>query len=146
MKIPDVNVLVNALNPDAEQHEISRRWLERALSGQATVGFSWLVLIGVLRLTTMRQVFDRPFTAEEAIGWVRSWLEQPTAGVVQPTARHADILAGLLDAAGRAGNLVNDAHLAALAVEHRAEVVTFDSDFARFPGVRWERPTIEEPS
>lgn len=140
MKIPDLNVLVHALNPQSDEHEASRLWLERGLTGGATVGFSWLVLVGVVRVTTMRSLFEHPLTAREATDWVAEWLEQPPAVVLNPGVRHVEVMASLLDAAGRAGNLTNDAHLAALALEHRAEIVTFDSDFSRFPGVRWERP------
>lgn len=146
MKVPDLNVLLYALNPDAEMHEVSRLWLERSLSGAAPVGFAWLVLAGLVRVSTMRQIFREPLSATEATDWVRTWLDQPPATVVQPGPRHVDLLADLLNAAGRAGNLVSDAHLAALALEHRATIVTFDSDFARFPGVKWERPTAQEAS
>jgi toxin-antitoxin system PIN domain toxin len=143
VKLPDLNVLVHSLNPDADQHQVCRIWLQDALSGAVPIGFPWLVLVGVVRLTTMRQIFADPLSSEEATGWVRTWLDQPPAVVLDPGPRHVDLLAGMLDAAGRAGNLVTDAHLAALALEHRATIVTFDSDFARFPGVRWERPTVE---
>ncbi|MGI8524169.1 MAG: type II toxin-antitoxin system VapC family toxin [Nocardioides sp.] len=144
MKIPDVNVLVHALHPASKEHELSRRWLEQALSGGALVGFTWLVLIGVVRITTAPHIFEDPLRADEAVGWIRTWLSREPATLLAPTARHLEVLEELLAAAGRAGNLVNDAHLAALAVEHKAEIVTFDSDFARFPGVRWERPTLQE--
>jgi toxin-antitoxin system PIN domain toxin len=143
VKLPDLNILVNALNPDAEAHDVCRVWLQRNLSGAAPVGFAWLVMVGVVRLTTMPQIFADPLSSAEATGWVRTWLEQPPATVLNPGPRHLDLFTDMLDAAGRAGNLVNDAHLAALALEHRATIVTFDSDFARFPGVRWERPAVE---
>lgn len=73
---------------------------------------------------------------------IEAWLGQPAAVVLQPTPRHAGVLRGLLETLGVAANLVNDAHLAALALEHGGEVVSFDSDFARFRGVRWRTPEV----
>jgi toxin-antitoxin system PIN domain toxin len=106
------------------------------------VGFDWMSLVGFVRLVTMRRLFDDPLSSEDAMRLVREWLDRSSSVVVTPTARHLDVMEDLLRHAGRAGNLTNDAHLAALAVEHRAEIVTLDSDFARFPGVRWHRPTL----
>jgi hypothetical protein len=84
-------------------------------------------------------VFPRPLSAADAVDLVQAWLAQP-ALVVEPTARHTEVIGPLLSAVGTAGNLVNDAHVAALAIEHAGEVVSFDADFARFPGVRWRLP------
>lgn len=140
MKLVDANVLLNAVNASAPDHASARRWLDHALSGGAPVGFAWIVLLAFLRLTTRPGLFERPLTVDQALEVVDGWLEPPAARFVHPTTRHATVLAGLLRGAGTAGNVVNDAHLAALALEHRAQVVTYDSDFGRFPGVRWERP------
>lgn len=140
MKLVDANVLLNAVNTSAPDHASARRWLDHALSGGAPVGFAWIVLLAFLRLTTRPGLFERPLTVDQAMDVVDGWLEPSPARVVHPTTRHAAVLAGLLRRAGTAGNLVTDAHLAALALEHRAQVVTYDSDFDRFPGVRWERP------
>lgn len=73
-------------------------------------------------------------------GVAEPWLAQPAAVVLQPTPRHLDVLHGLLSGLGTAANLVDDAHLAALALEHGAEVVSFDPDFSRLESVRWRRP------
>lgn len=140
MRLVDANVLLNAVNTAAADHRVAKGWLDGALSGGATVGFSWVVLLAVLRLSTRPGIFARPLTAEEAGGVVRGWLAAPSAAVVHPGERHLDLLVGLLASAGTAGNLTSDAHLAALALEHRATVVSFDADFARFPGLRWTRP------
>lgn len=140
MRIVDANVLIYAVNTSSVHHERSRRWLDAALRGDETVGFAWTVLLAFLRLATHPAVFARPLTPEQASDIVRGWLAQPAAVVVEPSARHADVLAGLLREVGTAGNLVNDAHLAAIALEHGAAIATFDADFGRFAGLRWEAP------
>lgn len=141
MRLVDANVLLYAVNSASAQHRAARAWLDRALKGQEAVGFPWIVLLAFLRLATHRAVFPRPLTVSEAMDGVRGWLAQPAAILVGPTPRHVDVLAGLLAETGTAGNLVNDAHLAALAVEHDARLVSFDADFGRFRGARWEQPT-----
>jgi uncharacterized protein len=140
VNLPDANVLLYAVNDRSPNHAPALRWLDGALNGQRAVGFAWVALLAFLRLSTHRAVFERPLTAVEAVGVVRDWLAQPPAVLVSPTARHIDVLAGLLAETGTAANLVNDAHLAALAVEHAAVLVSFDADFGRFRGLRWERP------
>jgi toxin-antitoxin system PIN domain toxin len=141
VRIVDANVLVYAVNEDAPEHRESDNWLARALTGDVGVGFAWMSLLAFVRLTTMRGLFPNPLTTDAAMSQVEHWLTLPAAHIVEPTARHPDILRGLLATAGTGGNLVNDAHLAALAIEHRAEVVTYDRDFARFPGVRSAPPS-----
>ncbi len=140
MKIVDANVLIYAVNGDAPRHEVAKRWLDDALNGGATIGLSWVAVLAFARLCTKPNLFARPLSTAEALGIVEFWFEQPSVRLVEPTARHLEVLAGLLDAVGTGGNLVNDAHLAALAIEHRGAVVSFDNDFARFPGLRWETP------
>jgi toxin-antitoxin system PIN domain toxin len=104
------------------------------------VGFAWIVLLAFLRLSTNASLFPRPLPSEDAFNVVEAWLEQPAAVILQPTARHVGLLRGLLEPLGVAANLVNDAHLAGLGLEHGAELVSFDSDFACFRGVRWRTP------
>lgn len=140
MKVVDANVLLYAVNSADARHDEARQWLDGALSRGETVGFSWIGLLAFLRLSTHPAVFPRPLDVDGAIERVRAWLAQPSAVVVDATARHLDVLGGLLGTVGAGGNLVSDAHLAALAVEHGATVVTYDNDFDRFDGVRWERP------
>ena len=140
MRIVDANVLLYAVNTSAPRHAQARSWLDGALAGREPVGFAWTVLLAFLRLTTHPAVFPRPLSVGEATEIVRAWLAQPAAIVVDPTARHADLLAGLLAEAGTAANLIGDAHLAALALEHDAVLVSFDADFGRFAGLRRETP------
>ncbi|WP_343599748.1 type II toxin-antitoxin system VapC family toxin [Mycobacterium sp.] len=140
MKIVDANVLLYAVNTAAEHHAASRRWLDGALSGGDIVGLSWVALLAFIRLSTKHGLFPSPLRPAEAMAQVTDWCNAPGAVVVSPTPRHADALSGLLATVGTGGNLVNDAHLAALAVEHRAGIVTYDHDFGRFDGIRWATP------
>lgn len=141
MKIVDANVLLYAVNRDSAQHVSARRWLDGALVGQETIGIAWSVVLAFLRVSTHSAVFARPLTAEEAVPTMHAWLDQPAATIVEPTVRHLTVLGALLRDSGAAGNLVNDAHLAALAVEHAAELVSFDADFGRYAGLNWSTPT-----
>lgn len=140
MKIVDANVLLYAVNTAAAHHDASRRWLDGALSGADTVGFAWVPLLAFVRLTTKHGLFPSPLSPDVAMARVADWCAAPGAVIIGPTPRHADVLSGLLAQVGTGGNLVNDAHLAALAVEHRASIVTYDSDFGRFSGMRWHTP------
>ena len=140
MKIVDANVLLYAVNADSEHHHASRRWLDGALSGSDTVGLSWVPLLAFIRLTTKAGLFPSPLRAEQAMQQVTEWLGAPGAQLVTPTPRHGDLLAAMLGRVGTGGNLVNDAHLATLAIEHRGSVVSYDSDFGRFDGVGWRTP------
>ena len=140
MKLVDANVLLYAVNEQSDRHDEARIWLDASLSGRETIAFSWVVLLAFIRLVTHQGVFARPLASADAVAVVRHWLARSTATVIEPTSRHLAVLAGLLDDAGTAGNLVNDAHLAALALEHDCEIVSYDADFARFSGVRWHTP------
>lgn len=143
MKVVDANVLLYAVNRSAAHHASARGWLDAALGSTETVGFSWVVLLAFLRLSTKVGLFPSPLLVDEANERVADWLSQPSAVVLEPTPRHHALLAGLL-AAGTGGNLVNDAHLAALALEHGGTVVSYDTDFARFEGVAVQRPVEPE--
>lgn len=136
MKMPDVNVLVYAINPDATQHITARRWLETAFLEGAGAGFAWFALAGFVRVTTKRGILSRQLSIEDALRFVDEWLSHPRASILNPTDRHAAIFGRALIGAGRGGNLVSDAHLAAIAIEHGAVLGTFDRDFERFAGLR----------
>ena len=138
MIVVDANVLVYAVDRDSPRHRTAKLWLEAALSGSETVGFSWIVLLAFLRLTTQSRLFRNPLTMEQAFDVVFSWLDQPSATVVHPGPRHAELLRSLLPAGS--GNLVNDAHLAALALEHGATLCSADTDFGLFRGLKWVNP------
>ena len=136
MKTPDVNVLLYAVNADSPQHKAARGWLESAFAAAGGIAFSWPALLGFLRLSTRHGIFAQPLALDVALDLVQTWLNHPAAGMIAPTERHAGLLARLLIAGGRGGNLVSDAHLAALAIEHGAELGSFDRDFEQFAGLR----------
>lgn len=140
MLLVDANVLLHAANERAMEHETARRWLIAALAGGEAVAFAWTVILAFVRLSTHPAVYPRPLTVAQAVQASEAWLGARSAIVVEPTRRHLPLLHGLLERAGTAGNLVGDAHLAALALEHGATVVSFDRDFARFDGVASRRP------
>jgi uncharacterized protein len=129
-------VLIYAISERLPHHESAKAWLEDALSESEPVAFAWIVLLAFVRIVTRPGLFPRPLESATALDLVDDWLASPASVVLQPTSRHTDILRGLLRDSGTAGNLVSDAHLAALAVEHGARVCTFYRDFARFAGVR----------
>ncbi len=121
------------------QHRDSRAWFEERLAGTAKVGLPWHSLLAFMRIVTNPRLFRPPTRTSAAWQRVESWLSQPAVWVPQPTERHASILSGLL-LDDVHDNLVSDAHLAALAIEHGLTVCSTDGDFAHFPGLRWENP------
>lgn len=140
MKVVDANVLLYVVNADADHHDESLTWLDDALSGMDTVCFTWVAMLAFVRLSTNPRVFSRPLSVGTATAALHSWTRAPGGIVVHPGPGHAEHLDRLLTAAGAGGNLVNDAHLAAIAIEQQAEVVSYDTDFVRFSEVRCRRP------
>lgn len=140
MKVADANLLLYAVDSSAPSHDRARSWLDGELSGGETIAFAWSVLLAFLRLSTNPRVFASPLSPADALDLVDGWLAQPSAAVVHPTERHAAVLRDLLVPLGTAGNLTSDAHLAALAIEHGAELHSADADFSRFRGLRWRNP------
>ncbi len=143
MKLPDVNLLLYAIDEDSPRFEHAAPWVEDLLGGTETVALAWAVALAFVRLTTKPQVMARPFSVDEALDVVDGWLARPNVVVVHPTDRHARILRELLAPSGTGGNLASDAHLAALSIEHGAELCSSDADFSRFPGLRWRDPLRE---
>ncbi len=140
MVVVDANVLIYAVDSASAHHEGARSWLDTSLGGTEAVGLAWIALLAFIRIGTNASIFPDPMTADEATGQVEAWLSAPAAVVAHPTPRHVSLLRGLLRGSGTGGNLTSDAHLAALALEHGADVVSYDRDFARFPGVRHRLP------
>ena len=140
MRIVDTSVLLPAVSPSLPQHRPARIALEAAINGERPVGLTWVVVNAFLRLTTKPGLFERPLTIDEAWKLVDDWRQHPNVRVVQETEEHARLWSELLQGAGSGGDLTTVAWIAAIALSHGASVLTLDSDFARFPGVRWENP------
>lgn len=140
MILVDANLLLYAYDASSPEHEVARRWWEGRLSEPQPVRLAWVTVLAFLRISTHPRVFESPLDLEEASAHVAAWLHQPMLGLLEPGARHWEILERLLREARASGNLVTDAHLAALAVEHGATLYTTDRDFARFEGLRWSNP------
>lgn len=140
MRLVDANVLIYAVDSTARHHAVSKRWLDGALNGSETVLMPWVSTLAFVRITTSPRLLPEPLTSQQALQIVHTWLDRPNVVAPEPDPQHAHRLSELLDAVGVGGNLVDDAHLAALALQWGATVVTFDSDFGRFPSVKWESP------
>jgi uncharacterized protein len=140
VKLVDLNLLLYAVNRDTAHHQAARRWLEGALSGEETIAFPWVVLLGFLRLVTSASVFPSPMPPTEALDIVDGWLQRPNVVTLNPGDEHWSLLRGLIERTGTAANLTTDAHLAALAIESGAELCSTDADFGRFAGLRWLNP------
>ena len=140
MIVPDLNLLVFAYNQAAPFHNDARRWWEGLVNGTERVGIPWVGAAGFVRLMTHRSAIDQPVTPSEAIDTIESWFRYPHVTPLNPGAEHLSLFRQALAAAGVGGNLVTDAHVAALAMEYQAEVHSNDTDFGRFPGLRWRNP------
>ena len=140
MIIPDLNLLVYAYNDGAPFHDSARRWWEGLVNGVERIGIPWVVSTGFVRLMTHPKVLEHPLGPDEAVEFVGEWFRFPRVTPVNPGAEHLAHFRRSLNAAGVGANLVTDAHIAALAMEYQAEVHSNDTDFSRFPGLRWSNP------
>lgn len=140
MLLPDVNVLVAAYREDAQHHAQCLRFVEDLANGPANFALSELVLSGFLRVVTHPKVFKLPSPFRHALEFANSLRELPNACAVQPGDRHWSIFCELCEQSRAKGNLVPDAYLAALAIEHGCEWITLDRDFSRFGGLKWRSP------
>lgn len=140
MILVDANILIYSHVETLAQHKLARAWLDDQLNGTTRVGLPWVSLLAFLRLVTNPRVFERPEPTADAWRQVRAWLACETTWIPQPTERHADLLDEFLALPGIHANLVPDAHLGALALEHGLMLCSTDGDFARFPALRWLNP------
>ena len=140
MKVVDLNVLLYVVNENAPHHQALLDWWESAVNGDESMGLPWVVLLGFLRIATNPKIFPNPLEPAAAISKIDTWLTLANTYLVREKDEHWEILRTLLAEAGTAGNLTTDAHLATLAISHGAVLVSCDSDFARFQGLRWENP------
>ncbi|HMA74236.1 MAG TPA: TA system VapC family ribonuclease toxin [Xanthobacteraceae bacterium] len=140
MILVDANLLIYAYSSNFAQHVAARGWFDRQINGVARVGLPWASLLAFLRITTNPRMFPRPLPMARAWDQVSIWLSCETVWMPAPTERHAGVLATLLAQPSVHGNLVSDAHLAALAIEHGLTLCSADGDFARFANLRWHNP------
>ena len=140
MILVDANILLYAEDQTSPRHAVACAWWDMQLSQSSPVCLSWTVLNAFIRIGTNPRVFEHPLSLEQAIARVQSWLDQPCTRIVGPTERHWTVFRKMLQDGQAAANLVTDAHLAALAVEHGCELISTDSDFSRFRGLRWRNP------
>jgi toxin-antitoxin system PIN domain toxin len=143
MKIVDLNVLLYAVNRDTVHHERIRGWWEMVLRQEEPVGLTWFVLVGFLRLSTSAHVFPKPLSTDQAIQRIDRWLACSNVRIARETEEHWRILRSLIDQSGTSANLTTDAHLAAIAIGNGAELVSCDTDFARFRLLRWINPLVD---
>jgi uncharacterized protein len=136
----DANLLLYAEDSLSEHHEAARSWWDEQLSGVEPVALCWPVVNAFVRIGTNARLHQRPLTLKEAIDRVQSWLEQPCVRVIQPGDQHWAIFQQMLRSGNAVGNLVSDAHVAALAVEHNCVLHSTDADFSRFRGLKWRNP------
>jgi toxin-antitoxin system PIN domain toxin len=136
----DANILLYAENSLHSLNRKARTWWDGQLSGSRSVCLCWTVLSAFIRIGTNPRVFESPLSLEQAVARVQSWLEQPCARVVRPTDRHWTVFQQMLSDGQAVANLVTDAHLAALAIEHGCQLASTDSDFARFSRLKWMNP------
>lgn len=140
MILVDANLLLYAEDSSSPRHEPARLWWDAQLSGESPVCLAWPVISAYLRISTNPRIFDSPLRLDEATDRVQSWLDQPCTRLVGPTERHWEVFRRMLTRGQAGANLVSDAHLAALAVEHGCELCSTDSDFSRFPKLKWRNP------
>ncbi len=143
MILLDANLLIYAVNRDLPHHKAAKAWIEKTFTAQESVGLPWVSVRAFLRLSTNPRVFKAPLKVEDAVAYVDEWVALPSVELVTPGQRHWDIFRNLLAQCGTAGNLVTDAHIAALALERGYAVYSADNDFRRFPGIRHVNPLAQ---
>jgi uncharacterized protein len=136
----DANILLYAVDERSRAHAAARNWLEEVLNGSRRVGLPWQSLLAFVRIVTHPRALPEPLPPADAWSFVEDWLDAPAAWVPQPGRGYREILGRLVSDLDLRGNLVSDAALAALALEHGVAVVSADSDFARFRELTWIDP------
>lgn len=140
MILVDANILLYAEDSLSAHHAAARSWWDGQLSGTDPVALCWPVLGAFIRIATNPRLHQRPLTLEEAANRVQSWFDQPCVRLLVPTDQHWRFFHQMLRGGNATGNLVSDAHLAALAMEHNGVLCSTDGDFARFPDLKWRNP------
>ena len=146
LMLVDANILLFAVDARSPFHARAEQWLTGQLNGVRRVGLPWLSLAAFVRISTHPNASAEPLTPSEAWQHVEDWLGCDTTWVPHPTEQHAQVLGGLITKYSVRGNLVTDAQLAALAVEHGLTLYSTDTDFARFEELTWVDPLTESPA
>ena len=141
----DANLLLFAVDESSPFHPAAATWLTDQLNGRRRIGFPWQSLGAFLRISTNPRAARHPLAPDEAWAFVEGWLAADVAWVPAPTERHAEVLGSLIRSYQLRGNIVSDAQLAALALEHGLTVCSADTDFARFQEIRWQNP-LRDPA
>ncbi len=136
----DGNLLLFAVDETSPFHDRAASWMTERLNGSRQVGLPWQSLVAFVRISTNPRAATDPLDPEVAWTHVEEWLGAGPAWIPRPTERHGEILAALVRRYRLRANLVSDATLAALAIEHGLTVCSADTDFARFTELRWENP------
>lgn len=140
MNLVDVNVLVYARRRDAERHLEYKRWLSEALSAGEPVAIASQTIASAVRILTHPRIWHKPLGIDEALEFGDAVRSAPAALILDPAERHWEIFSRLCQEVDASGNLVMDAWLAALAIEHNCVLISTDGDFARFSGLRVKHP------
>ena len=140
MILPDINLLIHAHHSGSPVHGAARNWWDEVLGGTEGVGLAWVVILGFIRISTHRGILTNPMPVAEATARIDEWLTLPHVHIPVPAEGHFSRLQENLSRLGTAGNLTTDAHLATLAMERGYLLCSTDSDFARFPALRWMNP------
>ncbi len=141
MKILDVNVLLYCSDEGTEFHARTKEFVAAALDGDEVIALPWMVVLGFLRISTRRSGGHQALSREQSIAVIDAWLSHPNVSVLSPGPRHWTVLREISNEVGAHGDLLMDAHLASLAIENGAELCSADTDFSRFPRLRWTDPT-----
>jgi toxin-antitoxin system PIN domain toxin len=140
MIIPDVNLLIYGYDPLSKSHPEARQWWQSTLNAAEPVGIPWIVVLAFVRLATHPIICKNPMSVIQARRAVDSWFDLDHVRLLSPGKRTLDLFFHLLEQVNTGGNLTTDAMIAALAIEHGGDVRSTDSDFSRFPGLRWQNP------
>jgi toxin-antitoxin system PIN domain toxin len=136
----DANLLIFAFDDSSPFNRSASDWLTAQLNGSSRIGLPWQSLVAFVRITTNPRASRTPVSSDEAWTQVEEWLDTDVSWIPGPTARHGDVLGGLIRRHRLTGNMITDAVLAALAIEHGLRLASADTDFARFDELSWENP------
>jgi toxin-antitoxin system PIN domain toxin len=140
--IPDVNLLLYSVVSAFPQHQAAHEWWADTINSTSEIGLASPAMFGFIRIATNPRILAPPLTVDAATGFVSAWLGQPNISHLIPGPRHTEIAFSLLHDVGTGGNLTTDVQLAAFALEYDADMCSNDTDFARFPGLRWHNPLV----